>query len=72
MKAGTLHYFLMFVGGGSAGKRPVGVKVGTVAILLMLVIAEVRGRSDSEGFTGAESALPRSGKPLRCWSWAAA
>lgn len=45
----ALHYFLMFVGGGSAGTAG-GVKVGTVAILLMLVIAEVRGRSDSEGF----------------------
>lgn len=45
----ALHYFLMFVGGGSAGTAG-GVKVGTVAILLMLVIAEIRGRSDSEGF----------------------
>jgi len=45
----ALHYFLMFVGGGSAGTAG-GVKVGTVAILLLLVIAEVRGRSDSEAF----------------------
>lgn len=45
----ALHYFLMFVGGGSAGTAG-GVKVGTVAILLMLVVAEIRGRSDSEGF----------------------
>ncbi|MBT0961517.1 TrkH family potassium uptake protein [Denitromonas iodatirespirans] len=45
----ALHYFLMFVGGGSAGTAG-GVKVGTVAILLMLVVAEIRGLSDSEGF----------------------
>lgn len=45
----ALHYFLMFVGGGSAGTAG-GVKVGTVAILLMLVIAEIRGHGDSEGF----------------------
>ena len=45
----ALHYFLMFVGGGSAGTAG-GVKVGTVAILLMLVIAEIRGHTDSEGF----------------------
>lgn len=45
----ALHYFLMFVGGGSAGTAG-GVKVGTVAILALLVIAEIRGRSDSEAF----------------------
>lgn len=45
----ALHYFLMFVGAGSAGTAG-GVKVGTVAILLMLVIAEIRGHADSEGF----------------------
>lgn len=45
----ALHYFLMFVGGGSAGTAG-GVKVGTVAILLMLVIAEIRGHTDNEGF----------------------
>lgn len=44
-----LHYFLMFVGGGSAGTAG-GVKVGTVMILAMLVVAEIRGRSDSEAF----------------------
>lgn len=44
-----LHYFLMFVGGGSAGTAG-GVKVGTVVILALLVFAEVRGRSDSEAF----------------------
>ncbi|CAL95709.1 TrkH family potassium uptake protein [Azoarcus olearius] len=45
----ALHYFLMFVGGGSAGTAG-GVKVGTVAILLMLVVAEIRGHNDTEGF----------------------
>lgn len=45
----ALHYFLMFVGGGSAGTAG-GVKVGTVAILALLVIAEIRGHSDSEAF----------------------
>lgn len=44
-----LHYFLMFIGGGSAGTAG-GVKVGTAMILLMLVIAEVRGRMDTEAF----------------------
>jgi len=37
------------VGGGSAGTAG-GVKVTTAAILLLLVIAEVRGRPDSEAF----------------------
>jgi Trk-type K+ transport system membrane component len=45
----ALHYFLMFVGGGSAGTAG-GVKVGTVAILALLVIAEIRGHTDSEAF----------------------
>ncbi|MFJ4290631.1 TrkH family potassium uptake protein [Cupriavidus sp. NPDC089707] len=45
----ALHYFLMFVGGGSASTAG-GVKVGTVAILALLVIAEIRGRGDSEAF----------------------
>ena len=45
----ALHYFLMFIGGGSAGTAG-GVKVGTVAILALLVIAEIRGRADSEAF----------------------
>jgi trk system potassium uptake protein TrkH len=45
----ALHYFLMFVGGGSAGTAG-GVKVGTAAILLLLVVAEIRGRSDCEAF----------------------
>ena len=45
----ALHYFLMFVGGGSAGTAG-GVKIGTLAILAFLVIAEIRGRADSEAF----------------------
>lgn len=45
----AVHYLLMFVGGGSAGTAG-GVKVGTVAILALLVIAEIRGHSDSEAF----------------------
>ena len=45
----ALHYFLMFVGGGSAGTAG-GVKVGTAVILMLLVVAEIRGRSDTEAF----------------------
>ena len=45
----ALHYFLMFVGGGSAGTAG-GMKVGTFLILLLLVVAEIRGRSDCEAF----------------------
>lgn len=45
----ALHYFLMFVGGGSAGTAG-GVKIGTAVILALLVVAEIRGRSDSEAF----------------------
>ncbi|MFC0134035.1 ATPase [Massilia eurypsychrophila] len=45
----ALHYLLMFVGAGSAGTAG-GVKVGTVAILVLLVIAEIRGQPDSEAF----------------------
>ncbi|CAI07665.1 Cation transporter [Aromatoleum aromaticum EbN1] len=44
-----LHYLLMFIGGGSAGTAG-GVKVGTAMILVMLVIAEIRGRMDTEAF----------------------
>jgi len=44
-----VHYFLMFIGGGSAGTAG-GVKVGTAMILVMLVIAEIRGRMDTEAF----------------------
>ncbi len=45
----ALHYLLMFIGGGSAGTAG-GVKVATVFILVLLVMAEVRGRPDSEAF----------------------
>lgn len=45
----ALHYLLMFVGAGSAGTAG-GVKVATIAILALLVIAEVRGQPDSEAF----------------------
>jgi len=45
----ALHYFLMFVGGGSAGTAG-GVKVGTVAVLFLLVLAEAKGHSDTEAF----------------------
>lgn len=45
----ALHYLLMFIGGGSAGTAG-GVKVTTAMILLLLVLAEVRGRPDSEAF----------------------
>ncbi len=45
----ALHYFLMFIGGGSAGTAG-GVKVGTFLILVLLVFAEIRGRNDSEAF----------------------
>ncbi len=44
-----LHYFLMFIGGGSAGTAG-GVKVATAMILVLLVIAEIRGRADTEAF----------------------
>ncbi len=45
----ALHYFLMFIGGGSASTAG-GVKVATVAILVLLVLAEVRGHADTEAF----------------------
>jgi trk system potassium uptake protein TrkH len=45
----ALHYLLMFIGGGSAGTAG-GVKVGTTAVLALLVLAEVRGHSDAEAF----------------------
>lgn len=45
----ALHYFLMFIGGGSAGTAG-GVKVGTLAILVLLVISEIRGRNYCEAF----------------------
>lgn len=45
----ALHYFLMFIGGGSGGTAG-GVKIGTAMILLLLVVAVIRGRPDSEAF----------------------
>jgi trk system potassium uptake protein len=45
----ALHYLLMFVGAGSAGTGG-GVKVGTFAVLMLLVVAEVRGHTDTEAF----------------------
>jgi trk system potassium uptake protein len=45
----AVHYFLMFIGGGSAGTAG-GVKVTTMMILALIVYAEVRGRSDVEAF----------------------
>jgi trk system potassium uptake protein TrkH len=45
----ALHYLLMFIGGGSAGTAG-GVKVATVAVLFLLVLAEVKGHSDTEAF----------------------
>jgi trk system potassium uptake protein len=44
-----LHYFLMFIGGGSAGTAG-GVKVGTIMILVLMVAAEVRGHDDIDAF----------------------
>lgn len=53
----ALHYFLMFVGGGSAGTAG-GVKVTTFCLLLLVVWSEIRGSSDVEyrGRRVAESA----------------
>jgi trk system potassium uptake protein TrkH len=45
----SIHFLLMFVGGGSAGTAG-GVKVGTFFILLLLVWAEVQARPDTELF----------------------
>jgi len=45
----ALHYFLMFIGGGSASTAG-GVKVATVVVLFLLVLAEVRGQSDTEAY----------------------
>ncbi|SFD71830.1 TrkH family potassium uptake protein [Massilia yuzhufengensis] len=45
----ALHYLLMFIGGGSASTAG-GVKVATVAVLFLLVVAEARGHSDTEAF----------------------
>lgn len=45
----AMHYLLMFIGAGSAGTAG-GVKVGTAAILALLILAEIRGHNDSEAF----------------------
>lgn len=45
----SVHFLLMFVGGGSAGTAG-GVKVGTFFILLLLVTAEIQGRRDVTAF----------------------
>lgn len=45
----SVHFLLMFIGGGSAGTAG-GVKVGTFFILLLMVLAEIRGRRDTEVF----------------------
>ncbi|UVW27928.1 TrkH family potassium uptake protein [Massilia sp. H6] len=45
----ALHYFLMFIGGGSASTAG-GVKVATVVVLFLLVVAEAKGHSDTEAF----------------------
>jgi len=45
----AVHYLLMFIGGGSAGTAG-GVKVGTAAVLFLLVLAEARGHPDTEAF----------------------
>lgn len=45
----ALHYLLMFVGGGSAGTAG-GVKVGTVMVLVLMLIAEIRSRADAQAF----------------------
>ncbi len=45
----ALHYLLMFVGAGSAGTAG-GVKVGTVMVLVLMLLAEIRGRADAEAF----------------------
>jgi trk system potassium uptake protein TrkH len=43
----TLHYVLMFIGGGSAGTAG-GVKVTTTFVILLIVWNEIRGRRDVE------------------------
>lgn len=45
----ALHYLLMFIGGGSAGTAG-GVKVATIAVLFLLVLAEAKGHGDTEAF----------------------
>lgn len=45
----ALHFLLMFIGGGSASTAG-GVKVTTAFVLLLMVVAEVRGKPDGEAF----------------------
>lgn len=45
----SLSYLLMFIGGGSAGTAG-GVKVATVMVLLVAVLAEARGDMDTVAF----------------------
>jgi potassium uptake TrkH family protein len=51
MNTGTLLGVdvLMFIGGGSAGTAG-GIKVGTFAVLLLVIVAELRGDPDAELF----------------------
>ncbi len=51
MNTGTLlgTDVLMFIGGGSAGTAG-GIKVGTFAVLLLAIVAELRGDPDAELF----------------------
>jgi trk system potassium uptake protein TrkH len=42
-------YALMLIGGGSAGTAG-GIKVGTFVIMLLIIVAEVRGEPDSVAF----------------------
>jgi trk system potassium uptake protein len=44
-----LTTILMFIGGGSAGTAG-GVKVGTIAVILLIVWSEIRGKPDVEAF----------------------
>lgn len=52
----TLHYVLMFIGGGSAGTAG-GVKVTTTFVILLIVWNEIRGRPDVE-FRGRRISTP--------------
>lgn len=45
----SVHYLLMYVGGGSAGTAG-GVKIATLALLAFMVWAEIRGEPDTTVF----------------------
>ncbi|GAB6388823.1 TrkH family potassium uptake protein [Stutzerimonas marianensis] len=45
----AVHYFLMFVGGGSAGTAG-GIKVTTFFLLFFFIWAEIRGNADTVAF----------------------